>query len=236
MLAFFASLDAAGDAVARMTPAGLVPVTLELMDRATIAAVDDWHHLGLDRDAEAMLMVESDLPARGRRRRDRRRRGRLRPRRGRRRSSGPRTPRRPTGCARPAGSRCARWSGWAPSGWRTSACPRARVPAAPPGDRGDRRPARDPLRHVRARGRRQPPPELHLRAGRPRRRGADRAGPRRPLPRGAGPRRDGHGRARDRRGAARLPADPGGGGGGRRHARVKAALDPLGILNPGRVL
>ena len=65
MLAFFASLEAAGDAVARMTAVGLVPVTLELMDRATIAAVDDWHQLGLDRDAEAMLMIESDLPAAG---------------------------------------------------------------------------------------------------------------------------------------------------------------------------
>jgi glycolate oxidase len=62
MLAFFPSLDAAGDAVARMTAGGLVPVTLELMDRATIAAVDDWHHLGLDREAAAMLLVESDLP------------------------------------------------------------------------------------------------------------------------------------------------------------------------------
>ncbi len=62
MLAFFPTLDAAGDAVARMTAGGLVPVTLELMDRATIAAVDDWHHLGLDRDAAAMLLVESDLP------------------------------------------------------------------------------------------------------------------------------------------------------------------------------
>ena len=63
MLAFFPTLDAAGDAVARMTAGGLVPVTLELMDRATIAAVDDWHHLGLDRDAAAMLLVESDLPS-----------------------------------------------------------------------------------------------------------------------------------------------------------------------------
>jgi glycolate oxidase len=35
------------------------------MDRATIAAVDDWHHLGLDRDAESMLMIESDLAGAG---------------------------------------------------------------------------------------------------------------------------------------------------------------------------
>ena len=65
LLAFFATLDAAGDAVARITAAGLNPVTLELMDRATIIAVDDWHHLGLDHAAAAMLMVESDLPAIG---------------------------------------------------------------------------------------------------------------------------------------------------------------------------
>src|SRR3954451_1245791 len=63
MLAFFPSLDSAGSAVAAMTAAGIQPVTLELMDKATIAAVDDWHHLGLDRDAAAMLLVESDLPA-----------------------------------------------------------------------------------------------------------------------------------------------------------------------------
>jgi glycolate oxidase len=62
MLAFFGSLGAAGDAVAAMTRIGLVPVTLELLDRETILAVDDAHKLGLDRDAAAMLLVESDAP------------------------------------------------------------------------------------------------------------------------------------------------------------------------------
>ena len=62
LLAFFSSVEAAGDAVAAMAAAGLQPVTLELMDQATIRAVDDWHQLGLDRDAAAMLMVESDAP------------------------------------------------------------------------------------------------------------------------------------------------------------------------------
>jgi glycolate oxidase len=62
MLAFFPTLEAAGDAVAGITRAGLVPVTLELMDRITIRAVDDVHRLGLDRDAAAMLLVESDMP------------------------------------------------------------------------------------------------------------------------------------------------------------------------------
>src|SRR5919112_3176224 len=45
-----------------MTRAGIVPVTLELLDRETILAVDDAHALGLDREAAAMLLVESDAP------------------------------------------------------------------------------------------------------------------------------------------------------------------------------
>jgi glycolate oxidase len=62
LIAFFPSATAAGQAVRDMTAAGLQPVTLELMDRFTIAAVDDWHHLGLDREAAAMLLVETDVP------------------------------------------------------------------------------------------------------------------------------------------------------------------------------
>jgi glycolate oxidase len=62
LLAFFPSLDAAGEAVAGIVRAGIVPCTLELMDRTTIRAVDDVHRLGLDREAAAMLLVESDLP------------------------------------------------------------------------------------------------------------------------------------------------------------------------------
>jgi glycolate oxidase len=65
MLAFFASLDAAGDAVAGIGPAGLTPVTLELMDAFTIAAVNDAYGLGLPTGAAAMLMIESDLPGAG---------------------------------------------------------------------------------------------------------------------------------------------------------------------------
>ena len=65
LLAFFPTLESAGKAVAGMMAAGMQPVTLELLDKFTIHAVDDWHHLGLDRDAEAMLLIESDLPAPG---------------------------------------------------------------------------------------------------------------------------------------------------------------------------
>jgi glycolate oxidase len=63
LLAFFPSIETAGDAVAAIVRSPLDPVTLEFMDAATIAAVDDWHHLGLDRESAAMLMIESDLPA-----------------------------------------------------------------------------------------------------------------------------------------------------------------------------
>ncbi|MDP9483032.1 MAG: FAD-binding protein [Chloroflexota bacterium] len=62
LIAFFPSLDSAGRAVAGLTDAAVEPCTLELMDRTTIRAVDDVHNLGLDRDAAAMLLIESDLP------------------------------------------------------------------------------------------------------------------------------------------------------------------------------
>ncbi len=61
LIAFFPSIHAAGQGVANITAAGIRPVTLELMDAFTIAAVDDAYQLGLDRGAAAMLMVESDL-------------------------------------------------------------------------------------------------------------------------------------------------------------------------------
>jgi glycolate oxidase len=59
MIAFFPTVLAAGEAVAGVTAAGVVPVTLELMDAYTIAAVDNAFQLGLDRTAAAMLMIES---------------------------------------------------------------------------------------------------------------------------------------------------------------------------------
>ena len=60
LLAFFPTVRHAGDAVSRMTRDGLVPVTLELLDRFTIRAVDAALRVGLDADAGAMLMIESD--------------------------------------------------------------------------------------------------------------------------------------------------------------------------------
>ena len=60
LLAFFPTVSHAGDAVSRITAAGVTPVTLEMLDRNIIDAVEDALHLGLDPAAGAMLMIESD--------------------------------------------------------------------------------------------------------------------------------------------------------------------------------
>ncbi len=62
MLAFFSTLAEAGDAVARITAAKIVPCTLEMMDGFTIRAAEEFGHFGFDTTAAAMLMVESDAP------------------------------------------------------------------------------------------------------------------------------------------------------------------------------
>ena len=60
LLAFFPTVRHAGEAVSRITAAGVTPVTLELLDRIIIDAVEDALNLGLDPAAGAMLMIESD--------------------------------------------------------------------------------------------------------------------------------------------------------------------------------
>lgn len=59
-LACFASPTDAGQAVAGITRAGVVPVTLELMDGTTIRAVVAALGVGLPTDAGALLLIESD--------------------------------------------------------------------------------------------------------------------------------------------------------------------------------
>jgi glycolate oxidase len=59
MVAFFADLMSAGSAIAEIV-AGSVPSLLELMDRATVRAVDEWKHMDLDLEAAAMLIGRSD--------------------------------------------------------------------------------------------------------------------------------------------------------------------------------
>jgi len=61
IVGIFATLPAAGDAVNDVMRAGLQPSLLELLDNATIRAVDDWKHIGLDRSAAAMLIAQVDV-------------------------------------------------------------------------------------------------------------------------------------------------------------------------------
>ena len=44
------------------TRSGLVPAALEMLDRFTLRAVEDWKHLGLDADAEVLLLAQLDAP------------------------------------------------------------------------------------------------------------------------------------------------------------------------------
>jgi len=62
LLAFFPTIEASGEAVAGIVRNGVQPCTLELMDAFTIRAVNAAYTLGLDETAAAMLLVESDLP------------------------------------------------------------------------------------------------------------------------------------------------------------------------------
>ncbi|MFE4417235.1 FAD-binding oxidoreductase [Streptomyces sp. NPDC056817] len=56
----FPSLRAAGEAVASVVRAGLVPSLLELIDRATLKAIDDWKRTGLDAGTAAVLVAQAD--------------------------------------------------------------------------------------------------------------------------------------------------------------------------------
>ena len=58
VLASYASLQAAGDAVTRVIAAGLLPGAMEIMDRLTIEAAEAAAHAGYPRDAAAVLLVE----------------------------------------------------------------------------------------------------------------------------------------------------------------------------------
>jgi glycolate oxidase len=60
ILAGFDSTTKAGNAVAAIIAAGIIPAGLELMDRAAIAAVEPFVQAGYPLDAEALLLCESD--------------------------------------------------------------------------------------------------------------------------------------------------------------------------------
>jgi glycolate oxidase len=58
----FADLVTSGEAVAQITRRGLTPAVLELLDRACLEAVEDWKHMGIEADANALLLARVDTP------------------------------------------------------------------------------------------------------------------------------------------------------------------------------
>lgn len=60
-IAVFSSVVQAGEAVEQIM-ANLTPSMLELMDRTTLTAVETWRPMGLDTTAEALLIAQVDTP------------------------------------------------------------------------------------------------------------------------------------------------------------------------------
>lgn len=56
----FPTLVSAGHAVAEVTRRGLIPSALELLDRACLEAVEEWKHLGVEADADVLLLARED--------------------------------------------------------------------------------------------------------------------------------------------------------------------------------
>ncbi|WP_229803134.1 FAD-binding oxidoreductase [Planobispora rosea] len=56
----FGSLRDAAAAVAAIIAAGCQPSLLEMLDRATLKAIDDWKNIGLEPSVQAMLIAQSD--------------------------------------------------------------------------------------------------------------------------------------------------------------------------------
>ncbi len=60
VMAAFDDMHKAGDAVANVIGAGIIPAGMEMMDKITIHAVEAFAHVGYDLDAAAILLCESD--------------------------------------------------------------------------------------------------------------------------------------------------------------------------------
>ena len=60
IMASFAEVDAAGDAVAAVIAAGIIPAGLEMMDQAATRMVEPFVKAGYDLEAAAILLCESD--------------------------------------------------------------------------------------------------------------------------------------------------------------------------------
>jgi len=60
IMASFDDVESAGNAVAAIIGAGIIPAGLELMDKRMTSAVEDYVHAGYDLNAAAILLCESD--------------------------------------------------------------------------------------------------------------------------------------------------------------------------------
>jgi glycolate oxidase len=60
IMASFADIEKGANAVAAIIAAGIIPAGLEMMDKATTKAVEEFVHAGYDLAAEAILLCESD--------------------------------------------------------------------------------------------------------------------------------------------------------------------------------
>jgi glycolate oxidase len=60
IMASFADVEKAGDAVAKIIAAGIIPAGLEMMDRPATRAVEEFVGAGYDLEAAAILLCESD--------------------------------------------------------------------------------------------------------------------------------------------------------------------------------
>jgi glycolate oxidase len=60
LMVFFHELEKVGSAVTQIMAAGIIPRTLEFLDRETIKAVENYRPIGLPHDIDALLLVELD--------------------------------------------------------------------------------------------------------------------------------------------------------------------------------
>ncbi|WAL41271.1 FAD-binding protein [Brevibacterium sp. BRM-1] len=62
VVGYFPDLVSAGRAVAAVTEAGIIPAALELVDSYCLRAVDEWKNMGLSAEAEVLLLASTDVP------------------------------------------------------------------------------------------------------------------------------------------------------------------------------
>jgi glycolate oxidase len=60
LLATYSQMDQAAETVSAIIAAKIIPCTLEFLDRITVKCVEEFAHLGLPLDSEAILLMETD--------------------------------------------------------------------------------------------------------------------------------------------------------------------------------